>query len=66
MDFGACGFNITPHKAGVNVNATKAEIITETATVKANCLYNTPVKPPMKATGTNTEINTKAIPITGP
>ena len=40
--------------------------MTEIATVKANCLYNTPVKPPIKATGTNTEINTKAIPITGP
>jgi len=39
---------------------------TDTAIVIANCWYIWPVMPPRKATGTNTEISTRAIAMTGP
>ena len=59
------GFNIPAQSAGVSDNATKAEIKTDTAIVKANCSYKTPTIPPKNATGTKTADNTKATPITG-
>ena len=43
-----------------------AERATETASVKANCWYIRPVTPPMKATGTNTEMSTSEMAMTGP
>ncbi len=39
---------------------------TETATVMANCLYITPVMPPIKATGRNTAQSTSTMATTGP
>ena len=36
-----------------------------TAIVKANCLYSSPVIPPIKAVGINTANNTNTTPITG-
>src|SRR5690606_32133466 len=47
-------------------NATNPEIATETAIVTANCLYICPVKPPRKATGTNTAESTSTIAISAP
>jgi hypothetical protein len=54
------------HNAGVNDKATKAEIITDTAMVMANCWYNLPTMPGIKPTGTNTAARIKAMAITGP
>ena len=43
------------------MSAHTAEIAIETATQTANCLYITPVIPPINKIGTNTAINTRAI-----
>ena len=59
-------FSIIEHSAGVSDKATKAEIITDTAIVIANCWYNLPTIPGIKPTGTNTAANIKAMAITGP
>ena len=42
------------------------EITVAVAIVSANCLYSSPVIPPMNAVGMNTANNTKTILITGP
>ena len=60
------GLIIRAHRAGVSVSATNAEISTETAIVTENCLYITPVIPPRKAIGKNTDDNTRATATTGP
>ncbi len=52
--------------AGVNVRALKPEKAVDTAMVSANCLYNSPVIPLMKAVGINTDSNTSTSPTTGP
>ena len=57
------GFSIIVQRAGVSVRATITERITEMETVSANCLYNWPVMPPMKETGTNTAQRTSATTI---
>lgn len=49
------------HIAGDNDNAQIAEIAMDTAIQTANCLYITPVIPPINIIGTNTAINTRAI-----
>src|SRR5690606_38203192 len=59
-------FNINAQSAGVSVNATIPEIVTETAIVIANCLYICPANPPKNATGTKTAHSTSTIAITGP
>ncbi|MBV6506138.1 MAG: hypothetical protein ILNGONEN_01709 [Syntrophorhabdaceae bacterium] len=53
-------------RAGLNVSALKADIITEIAIVTANCWYNLPVIPGMKAVGTKTAARISAIATTGP
>ncbi len=63
---GLCTRRIDAHIAGVSVNATKAEMTTDTAIVNANCRYNTPLMPLRKPTGTNTDASTQATPTTGP
>lgn len=50
----------------MSVRATTAENSTDTATVRANCLYNSPVMPGMNAIGTKTAASTSAIATTGP
>ena len=59
-------FKIKEHSAGVKDSATIADSIMDTDTVIANCLYNSPTVPPVKATGINTADRTKAIATTGP
>ena len=63
---GFISFSNSAHNAGVSVKATRPEITTDTAMVMANCWYITPVKPPMNATGTNTEHSTSTMATTGP
>ena len=58
-------FKNNAHSTGVNVRATKPDITTLITIVTANCLYITPVKPPINATGIKTADNTKTIAITG-
>src|ERR1700761_4800779 len=41
----SCGFSISVHNAGVNDNATNADINTDIAIVMANCWYNRPTIP---------------------
>ena len=53
-------------KAGLSVNALKAEKATETAMVTANCWYILPVMPGIKAVGMNTAMRMRAIATTGP
>jgi hypothetical protein len=48
------------------VSETTAEIITEMAIVRANWLYSLPVRPGMKATGTNRAASTRVVAMTGP
>ncbi len=66
--FGSCFlfFNILTHSDGVKVSATNPEIVTDTTMVIANCLYISPLNPPIKATGTNTAPSTKIIAIKAP
>jgi hypothetical protein len=54
------------HRAGVSVSATMPEITTAIAIVTANCRYSSPVRPPRKATGTNTAHSTSTMAMTGP
>ena len=49
------------HIAGESVKAHNADIAIETAIHTANCLYITPVMPPINIIGTNTAIRTIAI-----
>ncbi len=51
---------------GVIVKALIAEMIVETAIVTANCRKNSPVIPPRKQHGMNTELSTSVIASTGP
>ncbi len=60
------GRNKTAARAGLRVNALKADKATETAMVTANCWYNRPVIPGMKAVGINTAARIRAMAITGP
>ena len=60
------GLIIRAQRAGVSVNATGAEINTDTAMVTENCLYITPVIPPKNAIGRKTEDSTSATATTGP
>ena len=53
-------------RAGVSVMALKAEIIIETAIVRANWRKNWPVMPPMNAQGRNTELSTSVMAMIGP
>ena len=53
-------------RAGVIVMALTAEIIIDTAIVRANWRKNCPVMPEMKAHGTNTALSTRPIAMTGP
>ena len=61
----SCGFFSCPRKcehiAGESVSAQTAESAMDTAIQTANCLYITPVIPPINVIGTNTAINTRAI-----
>ena len=59
-------FNILTHNDGVNVSATNPEIVTDITMVTANCLYISPLKPPINATGINTAPRTKIIAIKAP
>ena len=59
------GLSSMAQSAGVSDSALNAEISTEIAMVSANCIYIRPVRPPMKATGTNTALRIRAIPMTG-
>src|ERR1700744_3174182 len=59
------GLNNNVQSAGVNDNATKADMITDMAMVMANCWYKRPTIPGIKPTGTNTEARMSAIAITG-
>ena len=52
--------------AGESVKALKAEMSTEIATVTANCLFNCPWIPLMKAMGMNTDARIRAMATTGP
>jgi hypothetical protein len=56
-------FKSDAHSDGVSVNATNPEITIEITIVIANCLYISPVSPPIKATGINTAESTKTIAI---
>ncbi len=53
-------------KAGLRVRALKAEMITDTAMVTANCWYIRPVIPGMNAVGTKTAVRISAMATTGP
>ena len=55
------GFNIKEHITGLNVRATTVDINTETTIVIVNCLYNIPVIPAKKLTGTNTAASTNDV-----
>ncbi len=52
--------------AGDSVSALKAEIITETAIVIANCWFSRPWMPLITPTGMNTAARISAMPMTGP
>src|ERR1700693_6022368 len=60
------GFKSKEQSAGLSDRALKAEIITETAIVTANCWYRRPVIPGIKAVGTKTAARIRAIATTGP
>src|ERR1700722_18191070 len=60
------GRSSTAARAGLKLSALNAEMITEIAMVTANCWYNRPVMPGMKAVGMNTAESTRAMPMTGP
>jgi hypothetical protein len=55
-----------PHSAGLSVSALIELITAAVAIVRPNCLYMTPVMPPMKAVGTNTARSTRVVAMTGP
>ena len=60
------GFSSSAASAGLSVSALNADRITDIAIVTANCWYNLPVMPGMKAVGTNTAARISAIATTGP
>ncbi len=60
-----CGRRNTPHSAGESVSAFSAEITIAAMMVTANCRNSSPVRPGMKATGTNTESSTSEIATIG-
>ena len=53
-------------RAGLSVSELNAEMIVELAMVRANCRKNCPVRPLMKAHGTNTADSTRPTATTGP
>ena len=63
---GLWGLRSSTERAGDSDSALKAESSTEMAIVSANCWYIWPMRPPRKATGTNTADRMRAIPMTGP
>ncbi len=65
-DSPALGLRNSAHIAGVKVRALKPENAVETAMVRANCLYSSPVMPEMKAVGINTDSSTRTSPTIGP
>ena len=66
MKFELDCFKNKAHNAGERVSALIPLNAVDIAIVKANCLYNCPVIPPMKAVGTNTASRTNTSPIIGP
>ena len=66
--FGSCFlfFNILTQSDGVKVRATNPDIKTDITIVIANCLYISPLKPPINVTGTKTAPSTKIIAIKAP
>jgi hypothetical protein len=60
------GRRSSAERAGLSVSALKAEMITDTAIVTANCWYMRPVMPGMRAVGMKTAARTSATPTTGP
>jgi hypothetical protein len=62
---GLAGLSSIAERAGESESALKAESRTEIAMVSANCWYMLPVRPGMKATGTNTAVRMRAMPMTG-
>src|ERR1019366_4465758 len=58
-------FNALSLSAGLRESALKADSSTETAMVRANCLYIWPLMPPRKATGMKTAARMKAMATTG-
>ena len=56
----------TVQSAGLKVKALSEEISTAKEIVTENCLYNSPVIPGIKATGTKTANSTKVVAIIGP
>ena len=63
---GCLGFKKRAQSAGLRVRALKPLITVATAMVRANCLYNCPVIPPINAVGINTANKTNTIPIMAP
>ena len=63
---GCLGFRNRAQSAGLRVRALNPLITVEMAIVRANCLYNWPVMPPIKAVGINTANSTSTIPTTAP
>ena len=59
--FSSCLPKKCEHIAGDKLKAQMADIAIDTAIQTANCLYITPVIPPIKIIGTNTAIKTIAI-----
>ncbi len=57
---------MSTHSAGVSVSATMPEMTTAMAIVTANWRYSSPVRPPRKAIGTNTDTSTSTMAMTGP
>ena len=60
------GRSSSADSAGDSVSALKAEMITDTAMVTANCWYSRPVMPGMNAVGMNTADRMMAMAMTGP
>ena len=60
------GRNSRAASAGLSVSELKAEMIVDTAIVRANCRKNCPVMPVMNAQGTKTALRTSPTAITGP
>ena len=60
------GFNNRRHKAGLRVKAFSDEKTVAIEIVRANCLYNMPVKPGIIKVGTNTANKTAVVATTGP
>ena len=63
---GSFGLSISEQRAGLRVSALRPENAVDTAMVIANCLYISPVIPPINAVGTNTARSTSTVPMIGP